>query len=312
MSVQYAQGEKIFAQYDYATFGYHKKTAEYTMAKSLIVTNRRVIHQEVSNQKGKKSIVRKQIPLDRAQFVDVSTSRLSKPGFLVMALIFAIVAVAAYFVGTVPAVTDAMGSFSILPSIGAGVLGVIALICLISYFSSFRTYLAVSIDVDCEIHNGIDFTSKAVNMSKKKNDARTAGKNLQLNLQVDKKVAVQIADELGAVILDAMAYVPASEAVVPEAPVVEAPVIVKAPIVAEAPVAIETPVVPEAEEVVEVPEAVACNVEPTAEEESADAPVAEGEDLAAQIMKQVSMEVEMEMAQEEAEADNAEEAKEEI
>ncbi len=220
MSLQYAKGEKVFAQYDYATFGYHKKTAEYTMSKSLIVTNRRVVHQAVSHQGGKKAVIRKQIPLEHAKFVDVATSRISKPGLLVAAIIFAVIAFAAYLVGNIPPVQDKLGQWAIAFPIGAGVFGFVALMFLLGYILSFRTYLACSIDIDCPVNNAIDFTSKSVN--RRKADARTDRQKIQFNLRVNSKVAMKMADELGAVILDAMAYVPDEEPVAEES-VEEAP-----------------------------------------------------------------------------------------
>ena len=48
MSVQFAKNEKVIKSFNYATVGYNQKKDQYDTAKSLIITNKRIIHESVS------------------------------------------------------------------------------------------------------------------------------------------------------------------------------------------------------------------------------------------------------------------------
>lgn len=217
MSLKLAENEKVFAQYDYATYGYRRKLSSYAVAKSLIVTNKRVVHQEVSEQLGKELVVRKQLPLEHAKFVDVAMSHTAKFGFLVWTIITAILSLVGFLF---PAKEEILPSMPILFSLVGCTFAFLALIFLLCFIGSFRTYLACSIDVDCFISDGVDFNSRTVVQNPKK-EARTK-KSMQINVRVNNKVARRMADELGAAILTAMDYVPeekaepAIEEVIPE------------------------------------------------------------------------------------------------
>ena len=50
MSVQFAKDEKVIKSFNYANTGYNKKKGQYDTFKSLIVTNKRVIHESVNDK----------------------------------------------------------------------------------------------------------------------------------------------------------------------------------------------------------------------------------------------------------------------
>ena len=50
MSVQLAKDEKVIKSFNYATVGYNKKKGQYDTFKSLIVTNKRIIHESINDK----------------------------------------------------------------------------------------------------------------------------------------------------------------------------------------------------------------------------------------------------------------------
>ena len=63
MSVKFAQDEKVIKSFNYAATGYNKKKDTYDTFKSLIVTNKRLIHESVCEKRGSEVILRQEMPL---------------------------------------------------------------------------------------------------------------------------------------------------------------------------------------------------------------------------------------------------------
>ena len=56
MSVKLAKDEKVIKSFNYAATGYNKRKDTYDTFKSLIVTNKRVIHESVCEKRGNEVI----------------------------------------------------------------------------------------------------------------------------------------------------------------------------------------------------------------------------------------------------------------
>ena len=196
-------------RFDYATLGYRKKTDSYAVARSMIVTNKRVIHQDVSEKAGQDLIVRREMPIEHAKFVDVSYSKTSNPSHLVAALIFAILAVGVYFLTNLKAALPNVAFVQkipdfLFPSL-AGVIGLIALISVFRYFGSRRILLACTVSTDSAVQPIFSNTITDEKISPKK--AKQANRNalrMELDIRVNKRAAKELADGLGAAILDAI------------------------------------------------------------------------------------------------------------
>jgi len=209
MSIQLAKNETVVRKFDYATLGYRKKTDSYAVSRSLIVTNKRVIHQDVSEQAGRDLIVRREMPIEHAKFVDVRYAKTSKPGRLIAALIFAILAVVSCLLTNLKA---AFESIELLQKIAgplfyglAGLFALIALINVIAYFTSRRIYLACTVSTDSLIQSVISNTITDESISPKKaKQARKKTLHMEVDISIDKKAAKALADGLGAAILDAI------------------------------------------------------------------------------------------------------------
>ena len=93
MSVKFAKDEKVIKFFNYAATGYNKKKNSYDTFKSLIVTNKRVIHEQVCEKRGNEVILRQEMPVTDAKYVKTTMGKTSTPKFLLLAILFAIIAV---------------------------------------------------------------------------------------------------------------------------------------------------------------------------------------------------------------------------
>ena len=257
MSIKLSKDEKLMKSFEYAAEGYHKRTAKFDTFKSLIVTSKRVIHEEVCTRRSKKMVVRNEMPVTDAKYLSNKIVKLSKPGLLVAAIIFALLAVVAFVLPSPDILPEEIAKQigTYITMVGAA-LAVIALSFLMGYFASRKTLIACCISTDHPLYPVMGFASLSgeVNTDEdnKKKKSKKSDKGKTLEIQVDTEVAAQLVDELGAVILDAIAYEPANEE-----PVVEE--------AEEAPVAEEEAV--EAEEEAPVVEDETAEAEETAETE---------------------------------------------
>ena len=250
MSIQFAKDEAVVRRYDYATLGFKKKLGRYTTFKSLIITNKRVIHEAVCGKRGSGMVSRREMPLEDAKYVDTAVARTSKPAFIVWSIIFAILG----------AVGFVLPNLNVLPNlelvfqgVGAGAF-LVAVLFLIAYFGSRKAFLLCNISTDHPLYPVMGIAEVADNGhdEKKAKKENKKNKNIRLEIAINTAVAKQLSDELGAVILDAKSYEPVQEVEEAEAPAEEA---VEEPAEAE-----------EAEEVAEsVEEAVAEPTEATEE-----------------------------------------------
>ncbi len=203
MSIQFSQNETVVRKFDYATLGYRKKSDSYAVARSLIVTNKRVIHQDVCEQFGKDLIVRREMPIEHAKFVDIRLARSSKVALLIWGIVLAVLAAVAYLGTVLRGTLELLAKVPELVFLGiAAGLGVVALALIIGYFGSRRMMLSCTVSTDGVIHPVIANTVADESANPKK--VYRAAKQMQLDIRIDKRVAKEMADGLGAAILDAM------------------------------------------------------------------------------------------------------------
>ena len=67
MAIQFAKDEKVIRSFNYAATGYNKRKNTYDTFKSVVVTNKRVIHESVCEKRGNEVILRQEMPVADAK-----------------------------------------------------------------------------------------------------------------------------------------------------------------------------------------------------------------------------------------------------
>ena len=200
MSVQFAKDEKVIKSFNYANAGYNKKKGQYDTFKSLIVTNKRVIHESVNATNHNEVILRQEMPVADAKYVKTTMGKVSTPAYLLQALLFAVIAIAAIIVSTL----DFAEKFFVLFLVLAAPFVVLALVKLAAYFASRAKVVSFSIYTDHVVTPVI--STAAVEANTDDTQSKKSKSEPTLQIQVNADVAREIADGLGAAILDAIAY----------------------------------------------------------------------------------------------------------
>ena len=222
MSVKFAKDEKVIKSFNYAATGYNKKKNSYDTFKSLIVTNKRVIHEQVCEKRGNEVILRQEMPVADAKYVKTAMGKTATPKFLLLAILFAVIAIGVAFVSTL----EFAAKFQFVFWIAAVPFAVLAIVKLSNYFASCSNVVSFSIFTDHAITPII--CSTAIEGNNDEASGKKAKKEPALEIRVDTTIARQIADELGAAILNANEYT--AEAVTEEEVATEAaPEAVEAP-----------------------------------------------------------------------------------
>lgn len=201
MSLKFAKDEKVIRSFTYAATGYNKKKDTYDTFKSLIVTNKRVIHESVCEKRGNEVILRQEMPVADAKYVKTTMGKTSTPKFLLLALLFAVIAVGVAFVSTLEAVVQFNFVFWIL----AAPFAVLAIVKLCNYFASCTKIVSLSIFTDHIVTPVI--YSAAIETNTDENAKKKTKNEPALEIRVNTSIAREIADGLGAAILDATNYV---------------------------------------------------------------------------------------------------------
>jgi len=264
MALQFAKNEKVIREFEYASAGVKRKTGRPEVYKSLIVTNKRVIHQEVNEMRGNEMVIRREMPIEDAKYVDSAVAKISKPARLVWGIIWLLIGAACLALPQLaPFESTELALFGfkvtldlnlILTCLGA-VLALIGLICIIAYFSSRQAILRCTVSTEHPIY--AVFGVQAVEDSTKPTKNKKADQKAQLELRVKRSVALELADGLGAALVEARDYK-------------EEPVVAETPVAAVAPMELEaiTWEKPVAEEIDDAEEMVAETVIETETEET--------------------------------------------
>ena len=222
MSVKFAKDEKVIKSFDYATVGYNKRKGQYDTFKSLIVTNKRVIHESVNDKRNNEIILRQEMPVADAKYVKTTMGKTSNPAYLLQALLFAIIAAAAVFVSTLDFAEKFYVAFLVL----AAPFAVLTFVKLAAYFSSLTKVVSFSIFTD-HVVTPVICTAAVEAENKETEGKKNTKKDPSLEIRVNADVAREIADGLGAAILDAINYkeeAPVEEAIPAYAEIEDAPI----------------------------------------------------------------------------------------
>lgn len=222
MSVKFAKDEKVIKSFDYATVGYNKRKGQYDTFKSLIVTNKRVIHESVNDKRNNEIILRQEMPVADAKYVKTTMGKTSNPAYLLQALLFAIIAAAAVFVSTLDFAEKFYVAFLVL----AAPFAVLTFVKLAAYFSSLTKVVSFSIFTD-HVVTPVICTAAVEAENKETEGKKNTKKDPSLEIRVNADVAREIADGLGAAILDAINYkeeAPVKEAIPAYAEIEDAPI----------------------------------------------------------------------------------------
>ena len=203
MSVQLSKDEKVIRSFTYATLGYNKKKNKYDTFKSLIVTNKRLIHEAIRETRSNELILRQEMPVADAKYIKTVMGKSFSPQLLVQAIIYAVLAVVIALLATF----DFAEKFFFVFLILAAPFLFVAIKKLIDYFASFSNIVSFSIFTDHPVTPVLTTAAVEVNNNENADGAPRKAKNEpSLEIRVDADVARQIADGLGAAILNAVAY----------------------------------------------------------------------------------------------------------
>ena len=200
MSIQFAKDEKVIKSFNYATVGYNKKKDQYDTFKNLIVTNKRIIHESVNDKRSNEIILRHEMPVSDAKYVKTTMGKTSNPIYLLQALIFAVIAIAAIVVSTL----EFAEKFFVLFLVLAAPFAILAIVKLAAYFASCSKVVSFSIFTDHVVTPVI--CTAAVEANNDDAPSKKSKKEPALEIRVNADVAREIADGLGAAILDAINY----------------------------------------------------------------------------------------------------------
>ncbi len=203
MSVKFAKDEKVVKFFNYAATGHNPKKNTYDTFKSLIVTNKRVIHESVCEKRGKEVILRQEMPVSDAKYVKTTMGKTSNPKLLLLAILFAVIAVAVALVS----VLDFAAKFRAVFWVLAAPFAVLAIVKLYGYFTSLSRVVSFSIFTDHAVTPVICSAAVETNADDSSTSDKKSKKEPALEIRVNTDVAREIADGLGAAILDAAQYV---------------------------------------------------------------------------------------------------------
>lgn len=209
MAIQLAKDEKVIKAFNYAAVGYNKKKDRYDTFKSLIVTNKRVIHEAVRETRNNELILRQEMPVADAKYVKTTMGKTAAPELLVQAIIFAVIAVAAVALSFL----DFAEKFAFVFWILAVPFVVLAVVKLIAYFASLSTVVSFSIFTDHTVTPAMSTAAAEGDFEKAEESKAKKGKKAPtLEIRVNADIARELADGLGAALLDAVAYQETEEA----------------------------------------------------------------------------------------------------
>ncbi len=219
MSIQLASDEKILRSYDYAE-SKAKGLGATKGSKTLVITNKRIIHKEKIEGKKSSGSNTSEMPISAAKYVRTNFKETRYPILLVLGILFALVAFIvliasgksgdAATAGAAASATAKAASTAASNANGGGnaaivpflILLAIAAVCIIVYLKKKTYTFACSIDTDTHITNAFGFSSVS-------GDSRTAGlfamfrkanNNFYIKVKVNAEVAQQMADEMGYII----------------------------------------------------------------------------------------------------------------
>ncbi|MBO5908915.1 MAG: hypothetical protein J6Q67_03930 [Clostridia bacterium] len=192
MSIKLAKDEKIVRTYDYATSS-TKGLASSASSKTLVITNKRIVHREAGHGSSNEFLNTSEMPLEAAKYVNTFYTKIGFPALLVFGIIFAIIALA----GVIALPED-------IKMLAVPFFFVAALF-IVLFFVKKKLSFTCTIDTDTHITPAFSFSSTSGNSATNGVYSKLAKANKVKSIQinVDYHVAKQMADELGYVIMAA-------------------------------------------------------------------------------------------------------------
>lgn len=189
MSVKLAPNEKVIRNYAYGTTETSKGLRSKVSSKSLIITNKRIIHQTVSRGTGSESISISDMPVSAAKYVDTSFGKKSFTIFAILAGICFLLMIA-MFTGKIW---------------GGGIAALAFCGIFVALYIFIKTY-----SLTCEIKSqAVIYTPLYISTEKGSNSFfsaffranRNPGGKLRVKITVNPEVAKEMAEELSSVII---------------------------------------------------------------------------------------------------------------
>lgn len=196
MPVKFAEGEKIIRSYDYGKVAKSAVLDATACSSNLTVTNRRIIHSRGTKGMGKSGLSVQEIPVGSAKYVNVAYGVVRYPIFLVFAFLFALFAI----VLIAGLGEDGLSVVGAVPAVGA-------VICLIMYLARKDCVLNCSIATESIVSPVMAISTSSGNSHTRKLYRKAAvaasATTFNVTIKVNADVAKQMAEELGAVIIEA-------------------------------------------------------------------------------------------------------------
>ncbi len=205
MAVNLANDEVIVSKYEYA----HVKTkggasGANHITKSLMVTNKRIIHQISGTGFGREQISVDEMPVQSAKYVSTYYGKKSFPMFLVMGILLLIFGVVMLIMSSQqPEMPNSSGNILILPMIITFIVGIVFIII---YFVKKDYVVTCDIATEGIVMPVMGFSSR----QEAKVGKRSKRIKISSKVSVDHVVAKQMAEELSSIILDVQEAKPVS------------------------------------------------------------------------------------------------------
>lgn len=194
MSVTLAKNEKIIRSYDYAGVKSHSVLDGAASYRNLTITNRRIIQSNHFKGTGKEGLQVSEMPVSSAQYVDVAHKVLRYPIFLVLGILFALIAI-----------FTAISAEEV--SSGTVMTAIFSIVCFIIYALKKDCVLLCSIAAEKYVTPVMMLRTSSGNSLTRHVYRKAAGvaaaTTINVAVKVDTEVAKQMTEELGAVILAA-------------------------------------------------------------------------------------------------------------
>ena len=213
MAIQFAKDEKVLKSFNYASVGYKQKKGQFDTFKRLTITNKRIIHEAVRETHNNELILRQEMPVTDAKYIKTTMGQIASIRFLVFAIILAVFAV----VSVVLSFLKFAEAFKFVFWILAAAFAVFAIVNLVLYFKSRVASVSFSIFADHYLTLAMS-TAVADGDYSQAQEMKKGKKEPTLEIRVSVDDARELADGLGAAILNAVQYINgAEEALVEEA-----------------------------------------------------------------------------------------------
>ncbi len=197
MELRLSDQEYVIKTYNYAyTYSSNSRVKGY-VNNSLIVTNRRLVQENANGS----HVERREMPIEAAKYINYSYTSVKKSLSLTLTVIFTLIAVAA-LAALYPLWLYNYDIPLVACAAGAALSLLITIICLGRYIrGGYQNTLTIEISSDLPPETMMEVSTKVSHFRKslKKPDSK---KVTGISITVDRAVAYQMVNELGALLLD--------------------------------------------------------------------------------------------------------------